>query len=82
MFDPMARHAMGSRKWISGRFGVGLSPQNHPLKSSTGARWPSGLECWLSLATRRFGTVGPFYLVSMPGRGSKKIPPASPHWNV
>ena len=23
-----------SRKWIAGRFGVGLSPQNHPLKSA------------------------------------------------
>ena len=23
-----------SRKWIADRFGVGLSPQNHPLKSA------------------------------------------------
>ena len=23
-----------SRKWIAGRFGVGLSPQNHPFKSA------------------------------------------------
>ena len=36
MFDPMGRFEVPSlsRKWIAGRFGVGLSPQNHPLKSA------------------------------------------------
>ena len=36
MFDPMGRFEVPSvsRKWIAGRLGVGLSPQNHPLKSA------------------------------------------------
>ena len=36
MFDPMGWFEVPSvsRKWIAGRFGVGLSPQNHPLKSA------------------------------------------------
>ena len=35
-FDPMGRFEVPSvfRKWIAGRFEVGLSPQNHPLKSA------------------------------------------------
>ena len=36
MFDHMGLFEVPSvsRKLISGRFGVGLSPQNHPLKSA------------------------------------------------
>ena len=36
MFDPIGGFEVPSlsRKWIAGRFGVGLSPQNHPLKSA------------------------------------------------
>ena len=36
MFDPMGGFEVPSvsRKGIAGRFGVGLSPQNHPLKSA------------------------------------------------
>ena len=35
MFDPMGWFKVPSvsRKWIAGRFDVGLSPQNNPLKS-------------------------------------------------
>ena len=36
MFDPMGCFEVPSvsRKWIAGRFGVRLSPENHPLKSA------------------------------------------------
>ena len=36
MFDHMGLFEVPSvsRKWIAGRFGVGLSPQNHPLRSA------------------------------------------------
>ena len=70
--------------------------------TESGARWPSGLDRWLALATRRCGSgsnpaaenfaselsaipftplrsVGPFYLVSMPGEIKD---PTSPHWNM
>ena len=62
MFDPMGLFEVTSvsRNWIAGRFGVGLSPQNHPLKSAKNRGKKIGFYLckWAKAKTMSYRTLG------------------------